>query len=266
MGSTLTLRRSEYSVVWLPAEPSAGAPYVLKNDPISGKQAAPEMRDWRAMARLLMAICIGVIATLAWQSYSNAAKQLVGSSLPVGGLARIAETTPAVRVSAAFAVVPSPDQPGLAAVRQDIDQLVTSQQRISVSFLQFGSSQEQIASAQQQMMRDITRLQQNERHIVSASVPLPRPAPAETRKHAPRAAAKAASTGPNAHHAATSLTSAGASSLLPTQLTRLDTGYKRTQSSTVDLTSWASEPLGQSLMSAGRDLMSALSKIAGIQL
>jgi TolA-binding protein len=264
MGSTLTLRRSEYSVVWLPAKPSAGAPYALKNDPISGKQAAPEMRDWRAMARFLAAICIGVIATLAWQSYSNAAKQLVaGSSFPVAGLARIAETSPNVRVSAAFAVVPSPDQPGLAAVWQDIDQLATSQQRISLSFLQLASSQEQIASAQQQMMRDITRLQQNERHTVSASVPLPRPAPAETRKHASRPAAKGASAGPSAHHAATSPTSAGASSSLPTQLTGLDAGYKRTQSTPAD---WASEPLGQSLMSASRDLMSTLSKIAGIQL
>jgi hypothetical protein len=225
------------------------------------------MRDWRPIARFLSAICIGVIATLAWQSYSNAAKQLVtGSSLPVAGLARIAETSPNVRVSAAFAVVPSPDQPDLAAVWQDIDQLVTSQQRISLSFLQLASSQEQIASAQQQMMRDMTRLQQNERHTVSASVPLPRPAPAETRKHASRPAAKVSSAGPNAHHAATSPMSAAASSSLPAQLTRLDAGYKRTQSSAADLTSWPSEPLGQSLMSAGRDLMSALSRIAGIQL
>jgi hypothetical protein len=265
MGSTLTLRRSEYSVVWLPAKPSAGVPYALKNDPISGKQAAPEMRDWRAKARFLVAICIGVIATLAWQSYSNAAKQLVaGSSLPFGGLARIAETD--VRATAVFAVVPSTGQPGLAAVRQDIDQLATSQQRINLSFLQFASSQEQIAPAQQHMMRDITRLQQNERHAVSVLVPLPRPAPAETRKHASHPAAKAASAGPNAHHAATSHMSAGPSSSLPTQLTRLDTGYKQTQPSAVDLTSWASEPLGQSLMSASRDLMSALSKITGIQL
>jgi hypothetical protein len=272
MGSTLTLRRSEYSVVWLPTKPSVGAtmppPYELKNDPISGKQAAPEMRDRRAMARFLVAICIGVIATLAWQSYSNAAKQLVaGSSLPFGGLARIAETTPDVRAPVALAVIPSPDQPDLAALRQNIDQLATSQQRISQSFLQLASAQEQIASARQQMMRDITRLQQTERRIVSdASVPLPRPAPAERRKHASRPAATMAGAGPNVRHAVTSSTSAGASSLLPVQLTRLDTSHKRTQSSAADLRSSPSEPLGQSLMSASRNLMSALSRITGIQL
>jgi hypothetical protein len=264
MGSTLNLRRSEYSVVWLPIKPSVDATMPLscgvKNDPDSGRRAVPEMRDSRAIARFLMAICIGVIATLAWQSYSNAAKQLVaGSSLPSGGLAPIAEITPDVMAPAAFAVVPSPDQPVLAALRQNIDQLATSQQRISLSFLQ-------LASAQEQMMRDTTRLQQTERHIVSASVPLPRPAPAETRNHASRPAAKVASAGPNAHHAVTSSTSAGASSPLPTQWTRLDTGHKRTQSSAADLRSAASEPLRQSLLSASRNLMSALSRIAGIQL
>jgi hypothetical protein len=271
MGFTLTLRRSEYSVVWLPAKPSMDAiappPNDVRNDPISGKQAAPEMRDRRAVARFLVAICAGVIATLAWQSYSNAAKQLVaGSSLPFRGLARIAETTPDVMAPVAFAVVPSPDQPGLAALQQNIDQLATSQQRISLSFLELAAAQEQIASAQQQMMRDITRLQQTERHIVSnASVPLPRPAPAETRKHASRPATKVGSAGPNAHHAVTPPTS-GASSPLPLQLTRLNTGYNRTQSSAADLRSSASEPFGQSLMSASRNLMSALSRIAGIQL
>ena len=271
MGSTLNLRRSEYSVVWLPIKPSVDATMPLscgvKNDPDSGRQAVPEKRDSRAIARFLVAICIGVIATLAWQSYSNAAKQLVaGSSLPSGGLAPIAQITQDVMAPAAFAVVPSPDQPDLAALRQNIDQLATSQQRISLSFLQLASAQAQHASAQEQMMRDITRLQQTERHIVSASVPLPRPAPAETRNHASRPAAKVASAGPNAHHAVTSSTSAGASSPLPTQWTRLDTGHKRTQSSAADLRSSASEPLRQSLLSASRNLMSALSKIAGIQL
>jgi hypothetical protein len=271
MGSTLTLRRSEYSVVWLPIKPSVDATmllsYGVKNDPGSGRQAVPDMRHSRAIARFLVAICIGVFATLAWQSYSNAARQLVaGSPLPSGGLARITEITPDAMAPAAFAVVPSPDQPDIAALQQNIDHLATSQQRISLSFLQLASAQEQFASAQEQMMRDITRLQQTERHIVSASVPLPRPAPAETRNRASRPAAKAASAGPNAHHAVTSSTSAGASSPLPTRLTRLDTGHKRAQSSAADLTSSASEPPSQSLLSASRNLMSALSRIAGIQL
>ena len=175
MGSTLTLTRSEYSVVWLPTN-------GVKNDPISGQPVVPEKRDRRAIAHFLVAICIGVIATVAWQSYSNAAKQLVtGSSLPFRGLALIAETTPDVMAPAAFAVAPSPDQPDLAALPQNIDPLATIQQRISLSFLQLASAQEQIASAQEQMMRDITRLQQTKRHTLSASVPLPRPAPAEMR-------------------------------------------------------------------------------------
>jgi hypothetical protein len=272
MGFTLTLKPSEYSVVWLPAEPSVDAtvrpPYEVKSDPIAGRQAAPGTRDRHAMARFLVAICIGVIATLAWQSYSNAAKQLVaGSSLPFRNLARIAETIPDVMAPVAFAVIPSRDQPDLSALRQNVDQLATSQQRISLSFLQLASAQEQMASVQQQMMSDITRLQQTERPIVSiASVPLPRPAPAEMRKHTSRLAATAASAGPNTRHAVTSPTSAGVPSPLRAQSTRPDTGHKRTQVSEADLRSSASEPLGESLVSASRHLISTLSRIAGIQL
>jgi hypothetical protein len=92
MGSVLNLKRSEYSVVWLPTEPSVGATVPpagdLKNDPVPSNEALPG-RDPSAISRFLVAFCIGVIATLAWQSCSDAARQLV-----VGGSAPIAQTTP----------------------------------------------------------------------------------------------------------------------------------------------------------------------------
>ena len=260
MSTTLNLERSEYSVVWLPAEPSVAAtippPRDVKNGPRSGKRAVPEMR---AAVRFLLAMCIGIIATLTWQSYSKAAKQPTAvSSLPVGVSAPVGARTANEIVPAAFAVVPSPDQPELAALRQNIDQLASSQRQMSLNFTQ-------LASAQQQIMRDIAKLQQTERPMVAtASVPLPRPASAEARKHAARLAAKAA--GPGPHHAVTSSTSGRASSPLPAQLTRVDAGHKRTHSPAADLKSSASDPLGQNLMSASRILMSSLSKITGIQL
>jgi hypothetical protein len=263
MSTTLSLERSEYTVVWLPADPSVEVtvppPRNVKNDPSAGKRTVPEMR---ATVRFLLAMCIGVFATLTWQSYSKAAKQpAAGSSLPVGS-APVGEMTANAIVPAAFAVVPSPDQPELAALRQNIDQLALSQRQISLSFVQ-------LASAQQQMMRDLAELQQADRPMVAtAAVPLPRPARAEARKHAARLAAKATATGAGQgfHHAVTSSASTRASSPLPAQLTRIDAGHKRTQSSAPDRKSPASDPLGQSLTFAGRNLMSALSKITGIQL
>jgi len=262
MGSVLSLGRSEYSVVLLPTKPSVDvtmlSPDGLENDPAPGEKAAQDMPDPRAIARFLVAFCIGVIVTLAWQSYSDAARQLVvSSSLPSSELAPVAQTSPDVIAPAAFAVR-FPDLQDLA--RQNVDQLAASQQQINLNFVQ-------LASAQEQMMRNIPRLQRTERHIVSKmSVPLPRPAPAEMRKHASRSATTTAGAGPNAHHAVTSSTSVGSSSPLPVSLTRLDSGHKRMRSSAADLRSAAPKPFSQSLMSASQSLMSALSRITGIQL
>jgi hypothetical protein len=258
MGSALSLRQSEFSVVWLPAKPSVDATIPpqgdLKDRPASSK---PAVRGLRAIARFLAAFCIGIVATLGWQSYSDAARQLAASSsLQFGGsapqVAPIAQITPGVIAPAASAV-PSSDQQRFAAVRQSVDQLAMSQQEMNRSVVQ-------LASAQEQMMRDIARLQETERYIVSKmSVPLPRPAPAQTRKHASRVVATTVGAGPNAHHAATSSTSVGSSSL-PVLLTRLDTGHKRTRTSAADVKSSApAEPFSQSLMSA-------LSRITGIRL
>jgi hypothetical protein len=265
MGSVLNLGRSEYSVVWLPTEPSVDAimppPDNRKNDRVASDEALPGMRDPRARARFLVAFCIGVIATLAWQSCSDAARQLVEtSSLQFGGLVPIAQTTPDVIAPATFAG-PALDEQHLAAVHQNVDRRAAGQWQINPTVVQ-------LASAQVQITRDFASLQQQtERHTISKmSVPLPRQAPAEMRKHASRPATATAGTGPNAHHAGISSTRVGSSSPLPVLSTGLDTGHKRTRSSAAALKSSAPEPFSQSLMYASQSLKSALSKITGIQL
>jgi hypothetical protein len=261
MGSVLNLGRSEYSVVWLPIKPSVDATMSPADDPKSaGRSLVAVERDLRAMSRFLVAFCIGVIATLAWQSCSDAARQLVEtSSLQFGGLAAIAQTTPDVTTPAAF-TPPSPDKLHLAAVQENVDQRAASQQRVNRSVAQPASAQEQIA-------RDFDSLQQIERHTISKiSVPLPRPAPAETRKHASRLATATAGAGPNARHAVTSSTSFRSSSLSPVASMRFDTSHKQTRSSAAALRGSAPEPFSHSLIFASERLMLALSKITGIQL
>ena len=272
MGPVLNLRRSEYSVVWLPAEPPVGAtmspPDDLKNDTVRSHAALPGMRDPRAMSRFVVAFCIGVIATLAWQSCSDAARQLVeSSSLQFGGLASAAQTTADGIAPATFAAA-SLDEQRLAAVQQSVDQLAASQRQMNPTVVQLASPQEQIARAFASLQQTDASLQQTEPHTVyKISVPLPRPAPAETRKHAWRPSSTTTGAGANAHHAVASFTSVGSSSPSPVLSMRLDTGHnKRIRSSAAALRSSAPEPFSQSLIAASQRLTQALSKITGIQL
>ncbi len=263
MGSALSLRRSEFSVVWLPTKPWVDATLPPLDDPqdvsASRGKAAPATQERQTVGRFLMAFCIGIVATLTWQSGSDAARQLVAnSSSQLGALTPVAQTTPEAVAPAAFVMSPR-DRQDLVALRQSIDQLAAGQQQLNSGFVQ-------LASVQQQMTRDITRLQQTERHIASktsVSVPLPRPAPPEARKHPSRPTTITAS--PNTHHTLSSSAGPG-SPPSPVLLTRLDTGHKRARSSAVDPRTASPEPFSQSLISARQSLISALSKITGIQL
>ncbi len=96
--------------------------------------------------RLLIALCIGVAVTLAWQSYGDAAREMIANSSPqLSWLAlqtAVAQTAPDTIVP----TTPSPDPQeikaisvDLAALRQRVDQLAA-----------------QVAAGQEQMTRDFT--------------------------------------------------------------------------------------------------------------
>jgi hypothetical protein len=152
-------------------------PADLKNDRSPSKRPSLGKRASRALARFLITFCIGVAATLAWQSYGDAARERIASSSPQLGwlaprAALVAQTAPDMIAPAA----PSPDQQqlnamslGLAAVRQSVDRLGA-----------------QLTAGQEQMTRDITKLQAAEQDILDKiSAPPPRPAGAPARKPAP---------------------------------------------------------------------------------
>jgi hypothetical protein len=245
MGSVLSLRRCEYSVVWLPTSPSVDAtmpPAHLKSDPVPSTEAQPSRGDPYAISRLLVAFCIGVTATLAWQSCSDAARQLGHtSSLQFGGSAPIAQPTPNAIAAATFASR-FPSDPHLTAVQENVDGLGVSPQQINIGIVP-------PPSVREQMTHNIVSQHQTERHTaLNVSVPLPRPAPAETRKQAPRPATTTTGAVPNAHH------------------TGIDAGQKRTRSSAAALRSSAPEPFSGSLIFVGQSVIAALSKITGIQL
>jgi hypothetical protein len=260
MGSVLDLRRSEYSVVWLPIKPSVDATVPPSDAPKNARRSPVAVeRDLRTMSRFLVAFCIGVIATLAWQSGSDAARQLVEtSSFQFGGSAAIRQTTPDVTAPATFAAL-SLDKPDLAAVPENVIRRAASQHQVNLTVVQLPSAQDQIALA-------FDSLQIERQTIAKISVPLPRPAPAERRKHASRPGMTTAGAGQSSHHAATSPPGFWPSSPLPVVATRYDTGHKQTRPSVAALRSSAPEPFSQSLIFARERLMLALSKITGIQL
>ena len=168
--------RSEFSAGRRATKPSVDPtlqPADLKNDGFSSERPSLGNRASRPLARFLVTLCIGVAATLVWQSYGDAAREMIASASPQLGwlapqAAPMARTAPDV-IAPAAPTAPSPDQQqlnamllGLAAVRQSVDQL---------------------AAGQEQMTRDITKLQTSAQSIIDKiSAPPPRPAGATARK------------------------------------------------------------------------------------
>jgi hypothetical protein len=140
-------------------------------------------RASRRLARFLIVCCIGVSATLAWQSYGDAARAMIANSSPqLGWLAP--QTVPVVPTApyVAPADAASSGLPqlalGLVAVRQSVDQLTA-----------------QLAAVQQQMAGDIAKVQSDEQEILhKLPAAPPRPTAAPAHKPAPVAAASSPST------------------------------------------------------------------------
>jgi hypothetical protein len=138
-------------------------------------------RSSRGFTRYLLAICIGVTATLAWQSYGEAAKQLFAAKAPELGwspeikqmIANWVEQLgwtkpPPVAQTTAAAVAPSvPVAPSIdpAEVHQIAMDLTALRQTVA-----------QITASQDQMAREVDRLQAADQEIL-AKIPEPPPPP-----------------------------------------------------------------------------------------
>jgi hypothetical protein len=126
------------------------------------------------LMRLLIMFCIGVAVTLAWQSYGDAAREMIANSSPQ--LSWLAPQA-AVAQSATDTIAPATSSPDpqelkamsadLAAVRQKVDQLAA-----------------QVAVNQEQMVRDFAAKLQAAEQDILATIPSPQPAVAPVRKPA----------------------------------------------------------------------------------
>jgi hypothetical protein len=153
-------------------EPSRDVrPAVLKRKP-------PSLR--RRAARSLFMFCMGVAATLAWQSYGDATREMIASFYPQLGWLEpqtVGVGTALETRSRITPATPSDSQEllksilvNLAAVRQSVDQLAA----------EFGASQQQMAS-------DLAKLKAAGQDNLdkTSSAPRPQSAAAQGRKPVP---------------------------------------------------------------------------------
>jgi hypothetical protein len=146
-------------------------------------------RRLRALARFLTAILIGVAATLAWQAYGEGAKGVIATRAPelgwspqskqaiasfvhdLGLTAAGADTAPSqANVAQAPQAAPVADTPTASAPSApavDPEQV----QEIARSVAAMRQSLEQMASGQDQMARDVARLQNADAEILAKMSP-----------------------------------------------------------------------------------------------
>src|SRR5712671_5046340 len=102
MGAMPSRAKSESYKGLLPIELSIETPAVFTADmgrqQFANEQPSDRQEDSRPFARFLITFCIGVAATLTWQSYNGAAKKIIASRSPeLGWLAPqapVARTVP----------------------------------------------------------------------------------------------------------------------------------------------------------------------------
>jgi hypothetical protein len=158
--------------------------------------------------RYLVALCIGVAAILAWQSYGEATKQVIATRAPELGWspeakqriaswvqqlgwtkpqvveskpAAVPQTTPET-VAAKAPVTPSLDPQQVKQMETDI---AAVRQAVERNLADVRATVEQLAASQDQMAREIEKLQAANQEILG-KIPTPPPKrPAPARKPAP---------------------------------------------------------------------------------
>jgi hypothetical protein len=150
-----------------------------QNDARASRLRTSGKRRSRALVRWPITFCVGVAATLAWQSYGDVARETVASSYPQ--LAWLAPQDASPVQTAADAAAPEPAAPApdpqelkamlleFAAVRQSVDRLAAA-----------------LSAGNQQMAGDIASLQAAQQAILrKISAPAPRPPAAPPHSAAP---------------------------------------------------------------------------------
>jgi hypothetical protein len=148
-------------------------------------------------ARYLLAICIGAVATLAWQSYGEAIKQTIATRAPEFGWSPAAKQTIAdwmqqlgwTKLLAGPENRPSQSETSQAVAQTTPETVATKApadpslnleqvQQIALSLGALRQTVEQLAAGQDQMAREIEKLQAADLELLERIPAPPRQAPA----------------------------------------------------------------------------------------
>jgi len=169
MGAMPSRAKSESYKGLLPIELSVEAPAVfmsgLGSQRFATEQQSDRQETSRPFARSLITFCIGVAATLTWQSYNDAAKQIIASWSPQ--FAWLAPQAPVARSA------PDP-----------IEQMITRiAANIAAGQEQISRTVDQLAAGQEQITREVIKLEAISQYGSSKSLePPPRQIHAATPK------------------------------------------------------------------------------------
>jgi hypothetical protein len=129
-------------------------------------------RAARAFIRYLIACCVGVAATLAWQSYGDAAKQTIaawgteqGWSMAWLSNGDVATPNSPSRPERTEVAPPAPAAPEIAGLSSDLQQLKTMTVGLTAGLTTMRERIEQLAGGQAQTANDIAKLQAAEQEI-----------------------------------------------------------------------------------------------------
>jgi hypothetical protein len=158
-------------------------PMMTSDVPSLGK------RMFRTSARFLIAVLIGVGATLAWQSYRGEAREMVKAWAPSLGWLLPVSTTETVAATATLVQELKPISLDLALVRHTLQQLATNQDQLA-------AKQDQLAARQEQMAQNIATLQEIEQGVRQKILSLPSPQAVNAARKPPPAPAPPATEQP----------------------------------------------------------------------
>lgn len=140
--------RSEQRIGLSPNKPSIHSSRSLKDGQVARDRPSIGRRIFRTLTRFFIAVLIGVGATLAWQSYGDAAREMLVVRAPT-----LAALLPVSMSKSPFVAAAPPDpMQQLAPLASNLDVV-----RRSLELL--AAKQEQMAQNQEQMAQNIAALQ-----------------------------------------------------------------------------------------------------------
>ena len=179
--------RSDQRVGTRPMKPSIRSPRPsgLNDDQVASDRPSIGRRIFRTLTRFIIAVLIGIGATLAWQSHGDAAREMVVARAPsLGWLLSVSTTkSPAVAATAPDPVQQlEPLASNLDVVRRSVEQLAAKQEQMAQNIATLQALEEDIRQKvssppppPSQQAAPIPQYKPPQPRVQSSSVPRPPP-------------------------------------------------------------------------------------------